>query len=75
MIEQSEIRAYLSHTLDGVDSKKETPDLSHILPTVKGALIEMVLIHTRGNQSKAAKILGISRGTLKLALEKSRQTS
>lgn len=74
MIEQSEIRAYLSRTLDGVDSKKETPDLSHVLPTVKGTLIEMVLIHTRGNQSKAARMLGINRGTLKRALEITRQT-
>lgn len=36
-----------------------------VLAEVEKPLIEMVLQLTNGNQSKAAKILGISRGTLR----------
>jgi len=36
-----------------------------VIAEVEKPLIEMVLQLTNGNQSKAAKILGISRGTLR----------
>lgn len=36
-----------------------------VLAEVEKPLLEMVLHMTNGNQSKAAKILGISRGTLR----------
>lgn len=36
-----------------------------VLAQVEHPLIEMVLQHTGNNQSKTAKILGISRGTLR----------
>lgn len=36
-----------------------------VLAQVEHPMIEMVLQHTGGNQSRAAKILGISRGTLR----------
>lgn len=36
-----------------------------VLAQVERPLIEMVLQHTSNNQSKTAKILGISRGTLR----------
>lgn len=36
-----------------------------VLEEVERPLIEVVLQRTRGNQSRAAKILGISRGTLR----------
>lgn len=38
---------------------------SMVIAEVEKPLIEMVLQLTNGNQSKAAKILGISRGTLR----------
>lgn len=40
-----------------------------LLAEVEPALLETTLIHTRGNQSKAARILGISRGTLRKKLK------
>jgi len=41
-----------------------------VMEEVERPLFESVMIHTRGNQTKAAVLLGISRGTLrkKLAL-------
>lgn len=41
------------------------PDLSNILTEVKVALIEAILLHTRGNQKQASKMLGINRATLR----------
>ena len=40
-----------------------------LLAEIEPALLETTLIHTRGNQSKAARILGISRGTLRKKLK------
>lgn len=39
-----------------------------VLGEVEHAMLETVLRHTRGNQTKAAGILGISRGTLRKKL-------
>jgi DNA-binding protein Fis len=40
-----------------------------VMAEVEKPLLATVLEHTRSNQSKAAKILGISRGTLRKKLE------
>ena len=40
-----------------------------VLSEVERPLFETVMRHTRGNQSKAAKILGINRSTLRKKLE------
>ena len=39
-----------------------------VLGEVEPALLKMVLQHTKGNQSKAAILMGISRGTLRKKL-------
>lgn len=41
-----------------------------ILEKVEPALLEVVMLHCRYNQSRAAKILGISRGTCRALLIK-----
>lgn len=41
-----------------------------ILEVIEPPLFEAIMQHTMGNQVKAAKILGISRGTLRKKLEK-----
>ncbi len=41
-----------------------------VLKEVEVPLLEAILRHTRGNQSKAAKALGINRGTLRKKLKK-----
>ncbi len=44
----------------------ESGDLhARIISQVEKPLIEMVLEHTRGNQLKAAELLGINRNTLR----------
>ncbi len=44
---------------------RQDPDLSHLLPEIKQAIVEEMLLYTRGNQSKAARLLGINRKTLR----------
>ena len=41
-----------------------------VIPEVEKALITMVLKETRGNQIKAAKLLGINRNTLRDKIKK-----
>lgn len=55
------IRRYL-YELDG-----GTPNQMYdmVLRQVEQPLLEAVLDHTRGNQSKAAEYLGLNRGTLR----------
>lgn len=55
------IRRYL-YELDG-DTPNNMYDM--VLRQVEQPLLEAVLDHTRGNQSKAAEYLGLNRGTLR----------
>ena len=48
-----------------VDQKHAAPDLSQLLPDLKYIIVEALLLHTRGNQALAARMLGINRGTLR----------
>lgn len=41
-----------------------------VLDQVEPPLLETVMIYTRGNQSRASEILGISRGTLRTKLKR-----
>lgn len=41
-----------------------------VLSEVEHPLLESVMTYTRGNQSKAAELLGINRGTLRKKLKK-----
>ncbi|WP_188047990.1 helix-turn-helix domain-containing protein [Vibrio vulnificus] len=51
------------------DSKPSMPDMSWITPVVLDVLYSELMIHTRGNQTKAAKILGINRGNFSAKLK------
>lgn len=42
-----------------------TPDVSGLIPFVRDVVFEEVVTHCQGNQTKAAKMLGINRGTLR----------
>ncbi|ELA9710649.1 hypothetical protein RG007_002176 [Vibrio parahaemolyticus] len=48
-----------------VDKKHAAPDLSQLLPEVKYTIVEVLLLHTRGNQAQAARMLGMNRSTLR----------
>ncbi|MDK9774232.1 helix-turn-helix domain-containing protein [Vibrio sp. B181a] len=47
------------------DKKHAAPDLSQLLPEVKYTIVEVLLLHTRGNQAQAARMLGMNRATLR----------
>ncbi|HGS4923091.1 TPA: helix-turn-helix domain-containing protein [Vibrio parahaemolyticus] len=42
-----------------------TPDVSALIPFVRDIVFEEIVTHCQGNQTKAAKMLGINRGTLR----------
>ncbi|CAK1798922.1 MULTISPECIES: helix-turn-helix domain-containing protein [Vibrio] len=55
------IRAELE--LTWFDNKSASPDMSWVTPTVLKTLFTELITHTRGNQSKATRMLGINRGS------------
>jgi Fis family transcriptional regulator len=58
------IRRYL-YELDGTEPNEM---YAMVLRQIELPLLEAVLEHTRGNQSKAAEFLGLNRGTLRKKL-------
>ena len=58
------IRRYL-YELDGA---KPTDMYNMVLRQIEQPLLEAILEHTKGNQSKAAEFLGLNRGTLRKKL-------
>lgn len=56
---------YFAH-LDGADV---TDVYQFVLSEVEAPLLKTVLEHAQGNQSKAAEILGLNRGTLRKKLK------
>ena len=67
------LRDYVAQTLkqyfNEIDMATPPNDMYDlVVAEVEHPLLEAVLLHTRGNQSKAAKILGINRGTLRKKL-------
>ena len=67
------LRDCVQHALTNYFAKLEgqTPaDLyDMVIAEIEAPLFEIVMDHTRGNQSKAAILLGISRGTLRKKLK------
>ena len=64
------LRNYLSQ-LDGQDVN----DLYElVLAEVEHPMLDMIMQYTRGNQTRAANMLGINRGTLRKKLKKSSNT-
>jgi Fis family transcriptional regulator, factor for inversion stimulation protein len=61
---QSALETYFEHL--GDESPRKLYEL--VLNEVEPPLLQAVLRYTRGNQSKAAEVLGINRGTLRKKL-------
>jgi Fis family transcriptional regulator, factor for inversion stimulation protein len=70
---QQPLRTYVEQALENYFSQLEGNLASGlfelVLAEVESPLLEVVLRQTRGNQTKAAKLLGISRGTLRKKLK------
>ena len=66
------LRVCVRHALDSYFEQLDGHDTSNlhrlVMGEVEGPLIESVMEHTQGNQSKAAEVLGINRGTLRKKL-------
>ena len=74
-IEDKNIKCLREHVLNAIDSyfknigvPVEGEPNSLVIDEVEAAMYEGIMRYTRGNQSKAAKILGVSRGTLRTKL-------
>lgn len=72
--ENTTLREQVLGALDRYFAHFDHHDPKHVhrfvLEEVESALYESVMRFTRGNQSRAARILGVSRGTLRTKLEK-----
>jgi Fis family transcriptional regulator len=58
----------LEHYFEQLDGQEIVDLHTLVISVVEKPLLEAVLNHTKSNQSKAAKMLGLSRGTLKKKL-------
>ena len=63
------VRDSLDHYLAQLKGHPVTDLYELVMNQVEVPLLETVLRHTHGNQSKAAQVLGISRGTLRKKLQ------
>ena len=63
------IRASLSQFLNDLDGENPGNIYDLVIQQVEAPLLELILKHVDGNQSKAANYLGINRGTLRKKLK------
>ncbi len=63
------IRSSLSQYLNDLDGEKPGNIYGMVMQQVEVPLLELIMQHVDGNQSKAAECLGINRGTLRKKLK------
>lgn len=63
------VRECLSQYFEELDGTPPGNLYDIVLQQVEGPLLEMVLAHVDGNQSRASEYLGINRGTLRKKLK------
>lgn len=63
------VRSVLTSYIDDLEGHTINDLYQLVLAEVETPLLETILEHTNGNQSKAAQILGINRGTLRKKLK------
>lgn len=63
------IKAMLKDYFKDLDGHQPADIYQMVLQEIEQPLLETVLTHTRGNQSKAAELLGLNRGTLRKKLK------
>ncbi len=62
--------AAIAHFLDSLDGETCIDLHDMVMSQVEEPLLRAVLAHTQGNQSKAAAMLGLNRGTLRTKLRR-----
>lgn len=60
----------LAEYFNALEGERPAELYRRVLDQVEPPLLDRVMVHTRGNQSRAAEILGISRGTLRTKLKR-----
>jgi len=65
----SNIRTSLSQFLNDLDGENPGNIYDMVLQQIEQPLLELIMHHVDGNQSKAAEFLGINRGTLRKKLK------
>lgn len=63
------IRSALTQYLNDLDGENPGNIYELVMQQVEAPLLELILQHVEGNQSKAAECLGINRGTLRKKLK------
>ena len=63
------VRSVLTSYINDLDGHSVDDLYQLVLAEVEAPLLETILGHTNGNQSKAAQMLGINRGTLRKKLK------
>lgn len=63
------IRSALTQYLNDLDGDNPGNIYDLVIQQVEAPLLELILQHVEGNQSKAAECLGINRGTLRKKLK------
>jgi Fis family transcriptional regulator len=66
---KEQVRIALERYFAELDGESVTGLYALVVAEVEKPLLETVLNHTGGNQSKAAKVLGLSRSTLRKKLK------
>jgi len=63
------VRSVLTNYINDLEGHSVDDLYQLVLAEVEAPLLETILGHTKGNQSKAAQMLGINRGTLRKKLK------
>ncbi|MCP3852863.1 MAG: DNA-binding transcriptional regulator Fis [Gammaproteobacteria bacterium] len=63
------VRSVLTNYINDLEGHSVDDLYQLVLAEVEAPLLETILGHTNGNQSKAAQMLGINRGTLRKKLK------
>jgi Fis family transcriptional regulator len=66
------VDTFVRRYLDEMDGERGTDFYDLVLCEVEGPLLQAVMEYTRFNQSQAAKMLGLNRGTLRKKLRQHR---
>ena len=69
MINENEVARCVRKAVEGyfkdLDGEKPHPIYDMVIRSVEKPLIELVMKHAEGNQTRAAELLGINRNTLR----------
>jgi len=64
------VKASIKNYLNQLDGQNVTELYELVLAEVEQPLLDTIMQHTRGNQTRAADMMGINRGTLRKKLKK-----